>query len=174
MPEPPADAEARREALIKRLDVRAALLEFAAADAAVKLEVARQYPAMVLRPGYLWDQGDNVWTFALDLLLPATLTHAPMIRTAEARREAAAQQALARQSAVIGEVATRVATYRQAAQGARAAAAAGRTQLARSNQMQRQFEAGRTDRLELTLARVESMLVGRRALEAKVEAQHAL
>ena len=74
--------------------MRKGLLEFAAADAEVKLEVARQYPAIGLRPGYLWDQGDNVWALALDLVLPPTLGNAPAIHAAQARRETAAQSAL--------------------------------------------------------------------------------
>jgi outer membrane protein TolC len=174
LPEPPAWDGAQRTALTNRLDIRRRLLEFSAADAAVKLEVARQYPTFVLRPGYLWDQGDNVWSFALDLVLPATLTHAPAIRAAVAQREAAAQQALQQQAMVIGELDTRLATYDQGREGAHFAAAASVTQMARSAQMQRQFDVGQVDRLELTLTRIEALLVERRAQAARIEAQRAL
>jgi outer membrane protein TolC len=164
----------RGAALTNRLDLRASLLDFAAADAKVKLEIARQYPTFALRPGYLWDQGDNVWSFALDLVVPAGLTHGPAIRAAEAEREAAAQQALAHQEAVIAEASARAATYAQAREGAAAALVASRTQVARSAQLQRQFDIGQTDRLELTLARGEALLVERRGMEAQVEAQRQL
>jgi outer membrane protein TolC len=174
LPEAPDDASARRDALINRVDLRTGLLEFAAADAEVKLEVARQYPTLALRPGYLWDQGDNVWSLALDLALPASLTHGPAIRVAEARRDAAAQQVLSQQEAVIAQTAARLATYRQAVDGARATQAASTTQLARSAQLQRQFDVGQADRLELTLARAEALLVERRRLEALVDAQRHL
>ena len=174
LPEPPAPDAAQRTALTNRLDIRRRLLEFSAADAAVKLEVARQYPTFVLRPGYLWDQGDNVWSFALDLVLPATLTHAPAIRVAAAQREAAAQQALQQQAMAIGELDTRLATYAQGREGARFAGAASVTQVARSAQMQRQFDVGQVDRLELTLTRIEALLVERRAQVARIEAHRAL
>jgi outer membrane protein TolC len=174
LPDAPDPVEVQRAALTNRIDLRVGLLDFAVADAAVKLEIARQYPAFTLRPGYLWDQGDNVWSLALDLVLPAGLTHGPAIRVAEAAREAAAQQVLARQQAVIGEAAARAATYGQAKQGAAAAQAASRTQVARSSQLQRQFDVGQTDRLELTLARSEALLVEQRRLEALVDAQRHL
>lgn len=174
LPEAPERSSARRGALTNRLDMRRRLLEFAADDAAVKLEVARQYPQLALRPGYLWDQGDNVWSFALDLMLPASLTHAPALRAAEARREAAAQAALLVQATVIGAVDARLAAYQQARVGARAALDASATQAVRDAQIERQFDAGQVDRLELTLARIESILVARRAHAGRVDAQRAL
>jgi outer membrane protein TolC len=170
LPEPPEQTAVQRAALVNRIDLRASLLDFAASDAAVKLEIARQYPAIVLRPGYLWDQGDNVWSLALDLALPAGLTHGPAIRAAEGAREVAAQQALARQEAVIGEAAAHAETYARARESAQSAQAASRTQLARRAQLQKQFDVGQADRLELTLARSEALLVERRSLEARVEA----
>jgi len=174
LPEPPPRDSAQRSALLNRLDLRRRLLEFNAADAAVKLEVARQYPTFVLHPGYLWDQGDNVWSFALDLILPATLTHVPTIRVAEAQREMAAQQALHQQATVIAELETRLATYDQAREGARLAQAASATQVTRSAQVQRQFDVGQVDRLQLTLTRIEAILVERGARAAQIDAQRAL
>jgi len=174
LPDSPAPGDAQRIALNNRLDMRRTLLEFAAADAAVKLEIARQYPTFTLRPGYLWDQGDNVWSLALDLALPASLTHGPAIRAAEARREAAAQQVLLQQASVIGDLSTRLVTYLQAREGARRSAAAHFTQLDRSAQVQKRFDIGQVDRLDLTLARIETILTERRALTGHVDAQRGL
>jgi outer membrane protein TolC len=155
LPSAPAGPAAKRDALTNRLDVRARLLEFSAADASVRLEVARQYPTVSLRPCFLWDQGDDVWAIAADLFLPAKVTYGPAIAVAEAHREVSAQQALALQRAVIAEVDTRLAAYAQAAQGARAGMEASRSQLARSVQTQRQFEAGRADRRAPDARRLE-------------------
>jgi cobalt-zinc-cadmium efflux system outer membrane protein len=174
LPALPDERAVRASALTNRVDLRGDLLGFAAADAAVKIQIARQYPAFALRPGYLWDQGDNVWSLALDLVVPATLTYGPAIRAAEAAREASAQQALARQQTVIAEAASRAATYAQARDSAAAALAASRTQLARSSQLQRQFDIGQADRLELTLGRAEALVVERRSIEALVDAQRHL
>jgi len=174
IPPSPGVEAARRAALLNRIDLRHSLLEFNAADAQVKLEIARQYPTFSITPGYLWDQGDNVWSLALDLLLPATLTHGPAIRAAQAHRDAAAHQVLALQSAVLGEADARNAVFAQARQAAEASRAATRTQLARSAQIQRQFDLGQADRLELTLARIEAMQVERRAIAAQIDAHRAL
>ena len=85
-PAPPGDAGVQRAALLNRLDVRAKLLEYSAADAAVKLEIARQYPSFSINPGYLWDQGDNIWSLAATMLLPAG-GNKPAIQAAQARRK---------------------------------------------------------------------------------------
>ena len=86
LPDALSERDARGEALRNRVDMRQRLLEFSAADAEVKLEIARQYPTVSLRPGYLWDQGDNVWLLAVDLLAPPLLGNA-----AGHRRRAGAQ-----------------------------------------------------------------------------------
>lgn len=167
---PPADLQ--REALTNRLDLRQALLDYAAADATVKLEVARQYPELTLRPGYSWDQGVGVWSLAAGLLLP--VDSAPAIRAAEAQREVAARRALRQQADVITAVQSSLATYRQAAAGANEAALMSRTQSARAAQAQKQFEAGYLDRLELTQSLVEAGAIARNALTAQLETQRAL
>jgi outer membrane protein, heavy metal efflux system len=48
-------------ALQARADVGAAIAEYTASDAEVRLEVARQYPDLALGPGLLWDQGIPGW-----------------------------------------------------------------------------------------------------------------
>jgi len=53
------------EAIGARLEVRAKLAEFRAADAAWRLEVAKRTPDLALGPGYTYDQGDHKITFSL-------------------------------------------------------------------------------------------------------------
>ena len=174
LPAPPEESEARSGALRNRIDMRQRLLEFAAADADVKLQVARQYPTLALRPGYLWDQGDSVWSLALDLLLPPALGNAPAIEAARARRDTAAQVALRGQWEIIAQADAALATYRQSLAGANAMQQASATQLARSQQTQKRFEAGYADRVELTQARLEAFAVERNAQSARVEARRVL
>ena len=75
---------------------------------------------------------------------------------------------------MIGDLNTRLATYHQARDGARRGAAASVTQGARSAQVQKQFDIGQVDRLDLTLARIEAILTERRAQAGHVDAQRAL
>jgi outer membrane protein TolC len=174
LPAAPDERDARTEALRNRVDMRQRLLEFAAADAEVKLQVARQYPTVSLRPGYLWDQGDSVWALALDLFLPPLLGNMPAIQAAQAQRETAAQVALREQTAIIAQSEATLATYRQSLAGARALQQASLTQLARSTQTQKQFDAGYADRVELTQTRIEALAVERNAQSARAEALRAL
>jgi outer membrane protein TolC len=174
MPDAPTERDARGEALRNRVDMRQRLLEFSAADAQVKLEIARQYPTVSLRPGYLWDQGDNVWLLAVDLFAPPLLGNAPAIEVAQAHRETAAQIALRDQAAIIAETDTALAAYRQSVAGARAAHQASLMQLARSHQAQKQFDAGYADRIEATQSRLEAVTVERNLWGARTAAQRAL
>ncbi|MDB6074824.1 MAG: outer membrane protein, partial [Verrucomicrobiaceae bacterium] len=52
------DNAACRSALKTHPEVLGALADYAAAEAALKLEVARQYPDLKLSNGFQWDQGD--------------------------------------------------------------------------------------------------------------------
>ncbi len=109
-PEPPAaleqltSAEARRLALQSRPDILAGLAEYEAAQSALQLEIARQYPDLHLGPGYEYDQGENKFGFQLAAELPLFNRNQGPIAQAEARRAAAAARFVALQSRVIGEI----------------------------------------------------------------------
>ena len=172
-PPAPTGAEAQRAALLNRVDVRTKLLEYAAADAAVKLEIARQYPALTLKPGYLWDKGDNVWAIATTILVPAG-GNAPAIRAAEAQRELAAEEFKRLQFRVIGEADAARARYLSAVAGGARAAAIVDLAAERGTRAQAQFDAGYADRTDLVGSRLEQLATQRNALALRVEAQQAL
>jgi outer membrane protein TolC len=172
-PAPPGDAGVQRAALLNRLDVRAKLLEYSAADAAVKLEIARQYPSFSINPGFLWDQGDHVWSLAATMLLPSG-GNKPAIQAAEARRQVAAREFLAFQSHVISEAEAAEARYRTALEGAGNSERLVRLHAARDQETKKRFDAGYVDRLELTLTQIETLAAQRNALVAASEAQRAL
>jgi outer membrane protein TolC len=172
-PMPAGDAGTQRAALLNRLDVRAKLLEYAAADAAVKLEIARQYPTFSISPGYLWDQSDNVWSIAATVLLPAG-GNKPAIGAAQARREVAAREFLSLQDRVISEAEGAEARYRQAVEGASGSHRVVELRAARDLDTKKQFDAGYADRVELTLTQIETLTAQRNALAVAGEAQRAL
>src|SRR5881397_3969748 len=58
-------AEARRVALQGRSDILSALGDYVAAEAELRLQIAKQYPDVHLSPGYQYDQGDNKWTLGI-------------------------------------------------------------------------------------------------------------
>lgn len=95
--------ELRTQALQQRPDVLAALADYAAAESALKLAVARQYPDLQLGPGYTWDQGMRKWSLALGFALPFNRNEGP-IAVAHARREEAAAHFMALQDKISGEL----------------------------------------------------------------------
>ncbi len=84
-------AKLRENALLGRPDLRAALASYEAAQLALQLEVAKQYPDVRLGTGYEWDQGANKWQlFSLAVELPVLNQNQGPIAEARARRELAA------------------------------------------------------------------------------------
>jgi outer membrane protein TolC len=168
----PQDSEARRAALLKRLDIRAKLLEYAAAEAEVKLEIARQYPSISISPGFLWDQGDNVWSLAATLI-PAVMGNRPAVAAAQARRAVEGAQFRALQDHVIAQAQGAEAVYAGVLQALAQAEHAGSLQAAHAQQVERQFAAGYADRVELTAAHLETIVAQRGALAVLTEALRA-
>ena len=104
----------QREAVLNRLDVRQALAAYAAAEASLQLEIARQYPDIQIGPGYAYEEGNNFFTLGLSTTLPIFNRNQGPIAEAEARRKEAAAQFLATQARVIAASEAASARYRGA------------------------------------------------------------
>jgi outer membrane protein TolC len=128
---------------------------------------------MTLSPGYLWDQGDNIWSLVATVLVPAA-GNKPAIQAAQARRTAAAREFLALQGKVIAEADTAQARYAKTIESEQSVRQMVDLQSAHGKEVKKQFDAGRSDRVELTLAQLETLVVERRALMARLETQRAL
>jgi outer membrane protein, heavy metal efflux system len=104
----------QREAVLNRLDVRQALAQYQAAQAALQLEIARQYPNFKLGPGYQFEESDNFFTLTFSTILPAFNRNQGPIAEAEARRKQAAAQFLATQANAISQSEQALASYHAA------------------------------------------------------------
>lgn len=93
----------QREAVLNRLDVRQALATYAASEASLQLEIARQYPDIQIGPGYTYEEGNSFFTLGLSTTLPIFNRNQGPIAEAEARRREAAAKFLATQARVIAE-----------------------------------------------------------------------
>ena len=148
-------AGARRESLRSRSDVLAALTRYEATQAALQLEVARQYPDFHVGPGYQYDLGENKWSVALSLELPLFNRNAGPIAEAEARRREAAARFTATQAHVIAEIDGAAAAHAAAA-GQLTPLLLGREELRKqAARLQSRLDAGDADRLELQNASIE-------------------
>lgn len=162
----PEAATARARALRNRIDIHQRLLEYGVADAELRLAVAAQDPAITLAPGYMWDQGDNVWSLMTSLIVPPAVRAA--VHEADVRRDVAARRFMAIQIQVIGEV--EQARENVAAAGARISAADEVLQRAHTQQerARRLFDSGGSDRLELVASRLSLIQAQQHQLEARV------
>jgi len=150
--------------MLGRADLLSLLSEYAAAEADLRLELARQVPDLRLGPGYEFDQGTNKWGLALALDLPVLNQNQGGIGEAVARRRAVAARFEALQTQVIAEVDTASASLR----GARAelAQAGHLVEAARDRQRRARaaFAAGASDHLvelgaELAVAQSQAVRV---------------
>jgi cobalt-zinc-cadmium efflux system outer membrane protein len=166
-------AAARRVSLQSRPDVLGALARYEASQAALALEVAKQYPDIHLGPGYQYDQGADKWSLALTLELPVFNHNEGPIAEAEARRQEAAAEFLAIQAQVIAEI--------DSAAAAQTAAAVSVGQLGRiqaelkkqQDLLQARLAAGNSDRLEVQTAGLELAAGELAVLDAQAQAAAA-
>jgi outer membrane protein TolC len=161
--------------LLNRIDIRRAWLEYDAREAALQLEIAKQYPDFELLPGHAFEEGHHRITLGLALPVMIRNRNRGPIAEAEARRLEGRARFLALEAQAIAEMEAARARY---------AAALGEveeaerrllaTQRERERALRRAVEAGEADRLALAGARVESAVLARTRLEALARAQAAL
>lgn len=175
----PDPREARRRvrdslaviALRGRPDVGAAVADYAASEADVRLAVARQYPDLTIGPGILWDEGIPGWV--LNVGLPALLPgrNRGPIAEAQAWRVEQASRVRLLQDSVLAAVDSSVV----ACHGVRRAVRAADSLVA---VMQRQVDAassayarGETGRTEIAIAQLA--LIRARRTRQVAEARRA-
>lgn len=167
--------DVQRAALLNRLEIRQALARYAALEAKLKLEVAKQYPDINLAPGYAWDQGANRWGLGLSLLLAFLQDkNQGSIAEAKAERELAVRQFEALQATVIGEQEQALARWNAALNEVAQLQKLATAQQARLAQTQSQFDVGQVDRLELNLTKLELLAANANVSVAQSKVQQAL
>ncbi|OZA97166.1 MAG: hypothetical protein B7X59_08395 [Polaromonas sp. 39-63-203] len=133
--------------------MRAALATYEASQAALQLEIARQYPDIHIGPGYTFDAGQNKFSLSVSgISLPVFNRNEGPIAEAQARRKEAAAQFTALQAQAIVATEQAVQAYRSAqalltlGEGLQTAA---ERALRSAGQA---FDSGETDRLALLAA----------------------
>jgi outer membrane protein, heavy metal efflux system len=148
--------DVRRQALLHRADVLAALADYGASESAVQIEVARQYPDIHINTGYEFDQGLQKWGFlGFGVELPIFNRNEGRLAQAEARRKEAAARVEAVQAKVIAELDRALAVYEsvgKSLESSQAFLAAQRQQQASAEQ---QVQAGAADRLDVLTVKVD-------------------
>lgn len=175
--EAPTSSAARSVALRQRADILGSLADYAAAEAALQVEIARQYPDLHLGPAYAWNTGsagDNEWSLGATLELPILDQNEGPIAEAEARRKLAAAKFMALQAQVCGEIDSAVAAVRVASgqlQIGEKLLEAERRQL---KSAEAQLQAGAAERQDLFNAQLESANTALTQLDNEEKLQTAL
>jgi cobalt-zinc-cadmium efflux system outer membrane protein len=165
----------RREAVLNRLDVRQALANYAAAESALRLEVAKQYPDIQIAPGYQYEETHSFFTVGASLTLPIFNRNQGPIAEAEARRKGAADTFLATQARVIADSEVALARYRASLQQlAQADQSLLQIQTQREQMSRRALQAGETDQLALSGMLLEGAVATRSRLEVLAQSQISL
>jgi cobalt-zinc-cadmium efflux system outer membrane protein len=100
--------------VLNRLDVQRSLAEYAATEAALQSEIAKQYPDVHLSPGYEFDQGEHKIGIGASATLPIFNRNRGPIAEAEARRKQSEIRFLAVQSTAIQDTERALAAYQRA------------------------------------------------------------
>jgi outer membrane protein, heavy metal efflux system len=165
----------RRDAVLNRLDIRRSLAQYAAAEADLQLEIAKQYPDIQIAPGYTYEEKNSFFTLGVSMTLPIFNRNQGPIAEAQAKRKEAAATFLQKQAQVIGDSDRALAVY-----------SAALNELAEADQSLRQLQdtqlrmtqlavaVGEEDRLTLNGMQLESAAVARARLDALDRAQIAL
>jgi outer membrane protein TolC len=165
----------QREAVLNRLDVRSALAEYGAADAALKLEIAKQHPDFQIGPGYQLEERNSFFTVGLAVALPVRNRNQGPIAEAEARRNEAAARFLSTQAQAIAQSEAALARYHAALrQLVEAREALTRLQSEREQMTTRAVQIGESDRLTLNGVMLERAAVAQAWFGTLVRAQQAL
>ncbi|HEY2082535.1 MAG TPA: TolC family protein [Verrucomicrobiae bacterium] len=166
--------EIRRDAVLNRADIRAALAQYAASQSALQLEIAKQYPDVHLNPGYELDQTDNKWTLGLTVDLPVLNQNQGGIAEAKAKRAEAAAHFLAVQASAISEIDGALAGYDAALNKSATAKALSEDLQRQLDSVRGQARLGEADALALANAEVSFYTGAQNRLDALIKAQTAL
>jgi len=165
--------EIRREAVLHRADIRSALASYAASQAALQLEIAKQYPDVHLNPGYELDQTDNKWTLGLTVDLPVLNQNQGGIAEARAKRAVAAAHFLAVQANAISEIDSALANFEAAREKSAIAQNLFEDLQKQLESVRAQAQLGEADALALANAEVSYCAGAQNQIDALAKTQQA-
>lgn len=162
-------------ALLNRADVLDALESYEASQAALQLEVAKQYPDVHLGPGYTFDQGVRKPGFDFSgIELPIFNRNEGPIAEARARRLEAAANVKRVQVKAWSELDAALMSYRSAREALDQADKQFMVQQEQLAGVRRAFKLGEEDRVSLELNRKTELSARLAIFDASVQVQQAL
>jgi outer membrane protein TolC len=167
-------AEVRHAALLSRPDILSSLAEYAAAESALQLEIAKQYPDVHLNPGYQFDQGADKWSLGIGVDLPVFNHNEGPIAEAKAGREEAAAKFNELQANVLAEIERAERVFQASEQTVGTFAALAAEQKKQNASIEAQVNAGAAERLDLLNAKLEQTASALVQLDGRFKLQQAV
>jgi len=167
----------RRQALLSRADVLAALADYAASQSALQLQIALQYPDIQLGPGYAWNSqlaDDSSWSLGLGLTLPILNRNQGPIAQARAQRRLAAARFLSVQATAVDEIDGALAAYDSALRRVATATSLMSGLKKQLASIHAQAQAGELQPVDVANAEVAFDVGAQNQLQAQLEAQQSL
>ncbi|OGT33041.1 MAG: hypothetical protein A2W28_05800, partial [Gammaproteobacteria bacterium RBG_16_51_14] len=143
--------------LHKRLDIQQALQEYAVLEAGLRLEIEKQFPDLVLSPGFLFDQEDMIWALGVSWVLPVfqPQNEGP-IRAALGRRDIKQKEFLALQATILNELSQAMARIESLQTALQEAETLVSESHEREKQIAMQYQRGYVDHLQLIRNQLET------------------
>ena len=147
--------EVRSQALLNRSDILVAIAQYEASQAALQLEIAKQYPDFNFGPAVLWNGITIQWTLNFATSLPIFNRNKGPIVEAEARRTEMAERFVSVQAQVIKEIDQSLAWYLSALQKLEIANSLFSTQKKQLQTIEAILKVGGVDQMALLGAKLE-------------------
>ena len=173
-PESLSAVQVQRDAVLNRLDIRRSLAQYAAAEAGVHSEIAKQYPNFNIGPGYTYEERNSFFTVGFSTSLPVFNRNQGPIAEAEGRRKEAAAAFLQTQAQVIARSERALAVYTAALKEVGEAQSLYQLQETQLQIVQQTIRAGADYRLGLDGVQIQLSTLARAHLDALARAQRAL
>ncbi|MCX7871668.1 MAG: TolC family protein [Verrucomicrobiae bacterium] len=167
-------SNAVERALKTRPDILSKLYEYEAAQAALQLEIAKQYPDIVIGPGYEWDQGEHKWRLGLTIDIPIFNRNQGPIAEARANRDLAAAKFNEVQIKAISEMEEALAAANTAIEQLKRVQALQVIKEKHLRDLEAQLKAGVIDSLVLEHARIDLISIEKPLIEAYINWEKAL
>ncbi len=166
--------QVQRDAVLNRLDIRRSLAQYAAAEAAVHSEIAKQYPNFNIGPGYTYEERNSFFTVGFSTSLPVFNRNQGPIAEAEGRRKEVAAAFVQTQAQVIARSERALAVYTAALKEVGEAQSLYQLQENQLQVVQQSIRAGAGNRLSLDAVQIQLSVLARARLDALGRAQRAL
>lgn len=167
-------AKIQDDAVLNRLDIRRALADYSVAEAALQLEIAKQYPDIDLGPDYAFEEGAHLFSVSLGLTLPVFNRNQGPIAEANAHRDQTAAQFIGVQAGGIADSEQALAKYSAAMNQLAEARRLMQQSATQEQATEKALEAGESDRVTLNGAQLQAAVIAVAQLDALFSAQQAL